>query len=126
MEKITLLPYAFTNFERSLIIAFACIFIAASFYRPKEKNYFWKETVQSNHSLIIFNDTLVKYPLNINTAPMDILELVPEIGKKTAIRIDSLRKKAPIRDIRQLLFIPGINERKLERIRYYITVNDSI
>lgn len=62
-------------------------------------------------------------PLDLNSAGVEQLELVPGIGPKTAAAIvDFRRKSGPFRRVEDLLAIKGISNRKLEEMRPYVTV----
>lgn len=127
MNKIPQLPYAFTKFERYILLALSVLLIASIFFNPQKKEILiLSQNTPINRHSILFHDSLVKYPLEVNTSSVELLELVPEIGKVTAMRIDSLRKRTPIRDLNQLLQIKGISASKLERLKHYITISDSM
>jgi len=62
-------------------------------------------------------------PLDLNSAGVEQLELVPGIGPKTAAAIVNFRQKSgPFRRVDDLLAIKGISKRKLEELRPYVTV----
>lgn len=64
-------------------------------------------------------------PININSARTYDLVLIPSIGKKTAQAIVKLREKAGgIISIDDLLKIYGMSEKKLNKIKKYLYVND--
>ncbi|MGA7852741.1 MAG: helix-hairpin-helix domain-containing protein [Candidatus Acidiferrales bacterium] len=61
-------------------------------------------------------------PLDLNSASVEQLQLVPGIGPKTAAAIvDFRRKSGPFRRVEDLLAIKGISNRKLEEMRPYVT-----
>jgi competence protein ComEA len=61
--------------------------------------------------------------LDLNSAGIEQLQLVPGIGPKTAAAIVNFREKSgPFRRVDDLLAIKGISKRKLEELRPYVTV----
>lgn len=58
-------------------------------------------------------------PININTAPLPLLQLLPGIGEKTAEKIVAAR---PFRTLEELDRVKGIGEKKLAKLLPYITV----
>lgn len=126
LSKLKFLPHIFTTFERTLILAASVLLIAALFYRQAKTEKKSEPNLIEFDNQIIFHDSLVKYPMNINTTSVELLELVPEIGKNIANKIDSLRKHKPIKKLEDLLVVKGIGETKLQRMKYYLTCNDSV
>ena len=64
--------------------------------------------------------------LNINTATLQQLEALPEIGPKVAESIIQYRNEhGTFETIGQLLDVPGIGEKTLETIAPYITAGGS-
>ena len=62
-------------------------------------------------------------PVNINTANFLELQRVPGIGPKTAQRILDTRKSVGrFRSVDELLAVPGIGEKRLAKMRQYLTV----
>ncbi len=62
-------------------------------------------------------------PVNINTANFLELQRVPGIGPKTAQRILDARKSVGrFRSVDELLAVPGIGEKRLAKMRQYLTV----
>ncbi|MGE3800964.1 MAG: ComEA family DNA-binding protein [Candidatus Kapaibacterium sp.] len=57
-------------------------------------------------------------PINLNTASAVVLQLLPGVGEKTAIKIIEGR---PYRRIEDILRVKGIGEKKLAKMRAYIT-----
>ena len=61
--------------------------------------------------------------LNINTATVDQLTLLPDIGSKLAQRIVDYREEhGAFSRIEELLLVEGIGEKRLDQLRDYITV----
>ena len=61
-------------------------------------------------------------PLNLNTASVDQLDLLPGIGPATADKIVRYREKHAFRSIRQLMRVDGIGPKSFERVQPYLTV----
>ena len=61
--------------------------------------------------------------LDLNTATVEQLEELPEIGPTTAKAIVRFREKSgPLRRVEDLLAVRGITKRRLEKIRPLVTV----
>jgi len=61
--------------------------------------------------------------LDLNTATVEQLEELPEIGPTTAKAIVRFREKSgPFRRVEDLLAVRGITKRRLEKIRPLVTV----
>lgn len=77
----------------------------------------------SNDKTIEDNRVLLESSININTASIDELILLPGIGKKTAEKIINLRnRKSKFYKIEELLEVSGIGEAKLNKISKFITL----
>ena len=67
--------------------------------------------------------TLVKFPVNINTAKMVELKAVYGIGDKTAERIIAYRNNNGLFiSINDLIKVKGIGPKKLEKMKPYIVI----
>lgn len=63
------------------------------------------------------------FPININTATAEEFDLLPDIGPVLAQRIVSYRREfGPFTCVEDLLYVNGIGEKTLAKIREYITV----
>ncbi len=61
--------------------------------------------------------------ISVNTADEDMLTQVPGIGPKTAAGIIEYRNKSgKLTDIDQLLNVKGIGEKKLAKLKPYLTL----
>jgi competence protein ComEA len=60
--------------------------------------------------------------VDLNEASPDELQKVPGIGPVTAARIIEARKKQPFRSVDDLLRVPGIKSKTLEKLRPFVTV----
>jgi competence protein ComEA len=62
-------------------------------------------------------------PVDLNRISEEELSLVPGIGEKTAYQIIQLRKEmGGFRDLRDLMALPGIKEKKLSSLKVYLSV----
>ena len=61
--------------------------------------------------------------ININTASLEILTCLYNVGEKRAQEIIDYRSKTPFGSVEEITNIKGIGEKTLERIRERITVN---
>lgn len=93
----------------------------------------------SGHKIVIYkNDPHIKLesiasetrlaldmPININTANVEELMLIPGIGFKTADAIKELReRKKGFSKIEDLITVSGFGEKKFEKIKGYIYIED--
>lgn len=61
--------------------------------------------------------------LNLNTASAEELDSLPEVGPRLAKAIIAFREKSgPFRRVEDLLAVPGISKRRLEKIRPHVYV----
>ena len=92
--------------------------ITASSYLMKELRLFSKATMKtvshkpSDHELL-----LAIRPIDLNTATLEDLDLLPHVTKAMAADIIAAR---PFRSIDQLLDINGIAEKRLKTIEQYV------
>ncbi len=62
-------------------------------------------------------------PLDLNSATVEELQQLPEIGPTRAKAIVHFREKSgPLRRVEELLAVRGITKPRLEKLRPYITV----
>lgn len=62
-------------------------------------------------------------PIDLNTADSSALESVPGIGKSLSQRIVAFREKnGAFQSVDDLLKVPGIGEKSIQRLRPYLTV----
>ena len=79
------------------------------------QNTSWAATNNSNNSTVT---------VNINTANLQQLQLIPHIGPKTAARIVSFRKEhGKFKSIDQIMKVKGIGAKRFKQIARFITVN---
>ncbi len=61
--------------------------------------------------------------LDLNQATVEELDKLPEVGPKLAKAIVEFREKSgPFRRVEDLLAVPGISKRRLEKIRPHVYV----
>lgn len=112
-----------------LILTAAVILLAAAFpyTRSAAPDVTSQVDTSSLHSLIV-SDSTIRFPLDVNQASRELLELVPGIGKVTAQRIIQARRTKPFRTLEELdERVYGIGPVTSERIRPFLTVgNDTI
>ena len=66
-------------------------------------------------------------PVNINTATSEELQQVPGIGPATAQKILQMRKSyGPFKSVDDLLAIRGLGQKRLDKMRKYLTVGKSV
>src|SRR5215472_2616437 len=64
-------------------------------------------------------------PVNINTATSEELQQVPGIGPATAQKILQMRKSyGPFKSVDDLLAIRGLGQKRLDKMRKYLTVGN--
>ncbi|MDK9699277.1 MAG: helix-hairpin-helix domain-containing protein [bacterium] len=128
-ERFQTLPLLFTPFERMLILTAAVVLLAATFpiTRSTAPATIRQNELPSLRSLVVA-DSIVHFPLDVNHASRELLELVPGIGKVTAQRIIQARRAKPFRTLEELdERVNGIGPVTFERIRPFLTVDsDSI
>ena len=65
-------------------------------------------------------------PVNLNTANSEELQQVPGIGPATADKILKMRKAyGPFKSVDDLLAIRGLGQKRLDKMRKYLTVGKS-
>ena len=60
--------------------------------------------------------------VNLNTAPVEVLGLLPGVGPAKAAEIAAYRKKRPFRTVDELVRIKGIGRKMVRRLRVHLAV----
>jgi competence protein ComEA len=60
--------------------------------------------------------------VNLNTAPAEVLGLLPGVGPAKAAEIVAYRKKRPFRTVDELVRIKGIGRKMVRRLRVHLAV----
>ncbi len=114
MELFEKIKYSFAllPFERFILLLFFFMIFTGNIYkglknenREESSNYFYEED---------------NFKININSAPLESLILIPGIGEKTARVIINLREREKFKNYDDLLKVKGIGKKKLEKIKDYI------
>lgn len=73
-------------------------------------------------TLVAFAAPQLEGTLNLNTASIEQLDLLPGVGPATADKIVHYREKHLFRSVRQLMRVDGIGPKSFERLRPFLTV----
>jgi competence protein ComEA len=60
--------------------------------------------------------------VNLNTAPPEVLGLLPGIGPAKAVEIAAYRKRRPFRTVDELVRIKGIGRKMVRRLRSHLAI----
>ena len=60
--------------------------------------------------------------VNLNTAPVEVLGLLPGVGPAKAAEIVAYRKKRPFRTVDELVRIKGIGRKMVRRLRVHLAI----
>ena len=105
--------------------AFLCLLLGVFFGRTANKAYIKLEdspSMQPQPSASQEPQTLGK--ININTATLEQLQLLPGIGESLAQRIiDYRNQNGSFSATKDLMKVSGIGEKKFDGIKDYITIN---
>ena len=68
-------------------------------------------------------ETIPMFPININTAQLHELMILPGIGEKIAARIIAYREaNGPYRAVEELMNVEGIGEKRMEQLLDLVTI----
>jgi competence ComEA-like helix-hairpin-helix protein len=73
--------------------------------------------------LVAFAAPRLEGTLNLNTASVEQLDLLPGVGPATADKIVCYREKHVFRSVRQLMRVEGIGPKSFQRLQPYLTVD---
>jgi len=74
-------------------------------------------------SLVLSASMLQAQPqVNINEAPLELLQTIPGIGPVLAQRIVEYRKETPFKTIEEIKKVSGIGDATFEKMKDYITI----
>ena len=91
-------------------------------------SFYEEETVVSEpaeiSSVEVSTESVSPFPININTATLEELQLIPNIGPKTAqLIIDYREEQGTIVTFRELLSINGIGEKTVDVLKEYCKIS---
>ena len=104
--------------------AFFCLLLGVFLGRSTNKSYIKLQDIQSMQT----QPTATKEPesfgkININTATTDQLQLLPGIGESLSQRIIDYREEhGGFTDIKELMNVSGIGDKKFADIKDFITI----
>ena len=111
-----------------IAVSFACIFyspksvISPSFTNSEFNDYQYDQYDKSEvtDSVTETDNNSSVFPIDINSATYEELQLIPDIGPSTAkLIIDYRNEFGTIISMRELLSIDGIGEKTVERLKEY-------
>ncbi len=125
-KLIGLRTIQFTPFERGLFLSVTFLLILLAVPRAWLIRRPPPEEISnvSGQPTVFLADSTIRFPLDVNKASMELLQVIPGIGPKLAQRIIVARIKQPFRSLPEIAArVPGIGAYTLERITPYLTLD---
>lgn len=105
--------------------AFLCLLLGVFLGRNSNKTYIQIQdidSVQTQPSTSRSPESLGK--ININTATLEQLQLLPGIGESLALRIlDYRAEHGDFKSTEELMHVSGIGEKKFDSIKNYVVID---
>lgn len=127
MSKKMLIVIFIKGFILLIAVAFINMIDSPKTFIPK----YYQETEETESDNIIYKETsessdieTTDFPIMINSATSEELQLIPDIGPVTAELIISYRNEhGTILDFNELIVIDGIGDRTIEILKEYCIIN---
>ena len=118
--------FRLTGFERMLVLFLVAVVLIAALPLPGYRPHPSPMLVSRDTLFAMLADTAIRFPLNVNLAAPELLELVPGIGRTLAQRIVEARHRQPFHSIGEIAYrVRGIGAVRISEIAPYLTVPDS-
>lgn len=105
--------FSLSPFEKFILLSLFLIIFIGNIYKGLKN-----ENKEENLNYFYYEED--NFKININSAPLESLILIPGIGEKTAKIIIELREKEKFKEYNDLLKVKGIGKKKIEKIKDYI------
>ncbi len=116
-------------FVWTIVLTLAVVLANAAF-SPKFTNSFFVPSYSSDEETVAFDNNYFEensssvFPLGINSASFEDLQLIPGIGPETAkLIIDYRNEYGTILDFNELISIDGIGEKTIALLKEYCIIN---